>query len=815
LQPIYDWLATKQQQPFAFQIECWDKYLNGESGLLNAPTGSGKTYAIWLGCLAEALKEQLVSPRKTGLKILWITPLRALAADLQRAMQEAAQGMGVNWEIALRTGDTSAADKKKQAKNVPQCLITTPESLHLLLSQKDYSVFFTHLKAVVIDEWHDLIGNKRGVQVSLALSRLRALRPELKTWAISATIGNLSEAAEVLFGDTPYSIVKANLKKQIEVESILPDQIEKYTWAGHLGITLIDKVLPIIKKSKATLLFTNTRSQTEIWYQKLLEHAPDLAGQIAMHHSAIDSETRTWVESALHAGNLKVVICTSSLDLGVDFRPVETVIQVGSPKGVARFLQRAGRSGHRPNAVSRIYFLPTHSLELIEAAALREAIKRQYEPETDNISAIETKIPVTKAFDVLVQYAVTLAVSEGFYGEKLFEEIKKTHAFKDITHLEWQKILTLITKGGDSLSAYDEYKRVENEGDFYFVKSKKTILKHRLSIGTIVSEPLIKVQFVSGGYIGKIEEFVASQFETGDVFFFAGRNLEFVRIIDMTVQVKLSKKKNGKIINWLGGRLPLSSELSALIREQLSIAPVHPEMIAMQPLLALQAKLSALPTQNELLIEYFQTKEGYHAVFYPFEGRQVNEVLAALVAYRISILQPITFTIAINDYGFELLSDQPIPLHDALETDLFRNKYLHQDLVQSINNTEIAKRRFRDIAIISGLLFQGYPGKPQKFRHLQASSQLLFQVFSDYEPDNLLISQAYREATQLLHEGTRLHEAISKIQQQKIILKNTIQPTPFAFPIITERMRNTISSEKVEDRIQKMQLILTANTANE
>ncbi len=721
-------------------------------------------------------------------------------------MQRACDGLQIAWQIGMRTGDTTAAERKKQKKRLPECLITTPESLHLLLSQKNSSHLFRELKTVIVDEWHELLGTKRGVQMELGLSRLKSINSHLKIWGISATIGNLEQAMNVLLGPKnpkPKTIVRAEIEKKLEIHSIVPDTIEVFPWAGHLGIRLLSKILPIIEKSKTTLLFTNTRAQTEIWYQTLLEKVPDLAGIMAMHHGSLDGKVRTWVEDALHAGKLKLVICTSSLDLGVDFRPVETVIQVGSPKGIGRFLQRAGRSGHQPGAVSKIYFLPSHSLELVEAAAIREAIKQKQ---------VEARPPLQNSLDVLVQYLVTLAVGEGFDANSTYKEVKSTHAFQSISQEQWQWALQFITSGGESLGQYDEYAKVYANNGIYNVANLRTASRHRVSIGTIVSDPVLRVKYVSGGNIGTVEESFIARLKKGDTFLFAGRALQLERIKEMTVLVRPSKKKKGIIPMWLGGRMPLSSQLSQMIRKKLESfvrgTYKDTELKAIAPLLQLQQKWSAIPTQNELLIEQFQSPDGYHVFMYPFAGRNIHEGLAALIAWRISRLRPITFAIAFNGYGFELLSDQPIPLEEALEIDLFTTHNLLEDLLESINNTEMAKRRFREIAAISGLVFQGYPGKGITNKLLQASSQIIYDVFTEYDPDNLLIHQAMEEVIQLQIEGAKLKETLENIGRQEICIQHPPHPTPFAFPIMVNRMREKISSETLEDRIAKMQLKL-------
>ncbi len=815
---ICDWLAKKNLHPFLFQEEAWQHIIENDSGLVNAPTGCGKTYSIFLGALIDFINthpQSYQSKKKNGLQLLWVTPLRALAKDIGRAMEEVIVELGMSWKIGIRNGDTNMAERQRQKRQMPEVLIITPESLHLLLAQKGYPDIFSTLQIIAVDEWHELIGSKRGVQVELAISRIVGIRQTVicnlkseicnpRVWGISATIGNLDQARQVLLAPIKKEgcIVKARMNKKVIIESIFPDEIEKYPWAGHLGIKLVDKVIPIIKQSRTTLIFINTRGMSERWYQQLLIAEPELAGVIALHHGSIEHELRTWVEEALHEGKLKAVVCTASLDLGVDFRPVETVIQVGSPKGVARFLQRAGRSGHSPDAVSKIYFLPTHSLELVEAAALKTAFKEQL---------IESRVPLMLNFDVLVQYLCTLAISEGFIPVQILPEIRSTHCYGDITDDEWKEILFYITQGGSSLQQYDEYKKVEIENGVYLIKSRRIAMRHRLHIGTIVSDPMMKVKFMSGGFIGVIEEFFISRLNPGEVFTLAGRKLELVGIKDMTAIVRKSNAVKSIIPSWEGGRLPLSAHLGQKLREAFTHAfspntknkPVELEVLC--PLFELQQKLSHVPRENELLIEHIETRDGHHLFVYPFEGRLVHEAIAAILAYRISRITPITFSFAMNDYGFELLSDQPIPLDDTNVYELFTLDNLFEDIQHSVNSTEMAKRKFRDIAVIGGLIFQGFPGEQKKARHLQSSASLLFKVFSEYEPDNLLLRQAYQEVFDQQMEEVRLRDMLQRIQQSKIVITFPERLTPFCFPIKVDSMREDLSSEKLEDRVRKMQ----------
>jgi ATP-dependent Lhr-like helicase len=520
-----------------------------------------------------------------------------------------------------------------------------------------------------------------------------------------------------------------------------------------------------------------------------------------MHHGSISKELRDWVEDQLHAGKLKAVVCTSSLDLGVDFRPVETVIQVGSPKGVARFLQRAGRSGHQPGAVSRIYFLPTNTLELTEGAALREAMQR---------NIVEDRLPYLRSFDVLIQYLITLAVSDGFRQEEILQEVRSTVSYASVTDDEWNWLLGFITTGGDALTAYNEYRKVVVENGLFKVENKRIAFKHRLSIGAIVGDSLLYVKYVSGKFLGTIEEYFISSLKIGDVFWFAGQSLELVRIKEMEAHVRKSKKKTGKVPSWQGGRMPLSSQMSEMIRLKIDEAATgnesDEEMKFLKPLMQLQRERSHLPKKNEFLVEYFHTNEGYHVLMYPFEGRAVHEGMAALIAYRMAQIKPITFSIAMNDYGFELLSDQDIPIYEAIETNVLGNEELLKDIQASINSTEMAKRKFRDIAAISGLIFKGLPGQKIKERHLQSSSQLFFNVFHEYESHNLLLLQAFEEVMDFQLEEARLRMALNRIAHQKIIITEPEKPTPFAFPIMVDRTREKLTTERLEDRIRKMRI---------
>lgn len=796
---VSNYFESQGNSPFSFQTKAWEKYAQGYSGLIIAPTGFGKTFSLFMAVLIDFLNKP--ERYQKGLKLLWITPLRSLAKDLARAMQKAIDDIGLDWVVEVRNGDTDAKVKARQTRSMPDILLVTPESLHLLLAHKQRDKYFKNLQCVTVDEWHELMGNKRGVMVELALAFLKSQFRALRVWGITATIGNLDEAMEVLLPTEKKHIkIVAKEKKRIAIKPIYPSKVELLPWAGHLGGNLADQVVPIILNSKSTILFTNTRSQSEMWYQLLLQAHPDFAGQIALHHSSIDAHIREWIEENLSSGKLKAVVSTSSLDLGVDFKPVDTVIQVGSSKGVARFMQRAGRSGHSPFETSTIYFVPTHSLELIEVAALKDAVKTQ---------TIENRDPMVQTFDVLVQFMVTIALGGGFRSEELHATIANTHAFRYMEEQEWQWCMYFITAGGKIGKRYEEFHKVIQDDDGnWIIKNRRLALLHRLNIGAIVGDAMMRVKFLSGGYIGMIEEYFISKLKKGERFILAGRILELIMVKDMTVFVKNS---SGKAItpSWLGGRLPLSSNLSYFLRKKLSESQTPPsnekELQFLAPLIAKQSSLSAVPSESEFLVEHIKTKEGYHLFFYPLEGRLIHEVMAALVAYRISKLYPISFSMAMNDYGFELYSDKEIQLTQTQLEAVLSRKNLMEDVISSINSAEMASRKFRDIAVISGLVVQNYPGTQQNNKSLQASSGIIFRVLMEHDPDNLLLKQAFSEVFNQQLEEYRLVKAFDRINNSKIRYTFAQEYTPLSFPIKVDSLRQSLSSEALIERIQRME----------
>ena len=802
------WFASRGWTPFPFQREVWQAYLAGESGLVHAATGTGKTLAAWLGPVLEAATEPNERRKGHRLRVVWITPLRALAADTAESLREplgALGALGVEWRVETRTGDTSPAQRARQQRRLPEALVTTPESLTLFLTREDVADVFANLRLIVVDEWHELMGTKRGVQVELALARLRALRPGVRTWGLSATIGNLDVALRALLGTSRPNarIVHGVEPKEIVVDALIPPVIERFPWAGHLGTQMLPQVIDAIEEGQSAIVFTNTRSQTEIWYQAILAARSEWAGTIALHHGSLERKKREWVEEGLRTGRLRCVVATSSLDLGVDFSPVDRVLQVGSPKGIARLLQRAGRSGHRPGATSRVTCVPTNALELVEVAAARDGIAS---------GSIEARLPVTRPLDVLAQHVVTVALGGGFAPDELKAEVRSTHAYADLRQDEWQWVLDFVSSGGEALHAYPEYARVVARDGRWIVESSFLARRHRQSIGTIVSDGSIAVQYLRGARLGSVEESFIARLRPGDRFVFAGTPLEFVRVRDMTAWVRRAPNVKGAIPRWQGSRLPMSDSLAAMLRERLGEAARRelrgPEMRALEPLFAVQRRWSRIPGPNELLIERVKTREGHHLFWFPFEGRLVHEGLAALMAYRIARILPITFTMSANDWGFELLSVDPAPLEAALATDLLTPRALFEDVPASLNATEMAKRQFREIARVAGLVFPGLPRSGKTARQLQASSSLFFDVFRQYDPGNLLLSQAHREVLERQLESSRLGRTLERLTKAHVVITEPKRVTPLAFPLLVDRTRERVSSETLSDRIKRMQAML-------
>lgn len=801
--PLQPFFNAKGWRAFPFQKETWAAYRAGKSGLLHAPTGLGKTLAVYLGPLAETLREAV--PQAGSCRVLWLTPLRALAADTLRALREPLEMLAPHLHAEARTGDTSSAIRARLRNRLPHTLVTTPESLSLMLTHADLREKLTGLDCVIVDEWHELLGTKRGVQTELCLARLRSWLPALRIWGLSATLGNLTEARDVLVptgstGLQPAPVtVSADLAKKILIHTLIPKEIDRFPWSGHIGTRLAPQVVKAVDKATTTLLFTNTRSQTEIWFQELLTLRPEWQGKIAMHHGSLDRDEREIAEKGLRDGSLRCVVCTSSLDLGVDFSPVDQVIQVGSPKGIARLLQRAGRSGHQPGKVSSILGVPANALELVEFAAARDAALARN---------LEARRPLEKPLDLLVQHLITCAIGEPFHPDAMRAEVQSSHAYRNLNDQEWEWCLGFISNGGKALAVYPRYqKAVLDEQGRYTVTDKRLIQQHRLSIGTISSETGVTIRFANGTTLGTVEESFISKIKPGSQFIFSGRRLELVRLVQRTATVKpATRRAKGQIAIWGGAKMPLSSELSHAIAQRIKgVGAPAEEMEAVRPILDLQQRWSRLPDDETLLAEHTRSREGEHLFLFPFAGRLVHEGLGALMAYRISQDTGESIQSTQNDYGFSLTARRGLFLDEKSIHHYLSPDHLLDDLISCMNTAELARRQFREIARISGLILQTPPGRPQRSqREIQSSSTLLYEVLHRYDPDNLLLEQSRREILEKQLEFSRLHHVIQQLRTRPVHFQETEHLTPMAFPLWADRLQSIHTGPDATTRLESM-----------
>lgn len=793
------WLAARGWRPAKFQVRAWAAHRRGESGLINVPTGAGKTYGAYFGPLAELIRERTQGPVE-GLRILFVTPLRAMSRDIELALRAPIEELGLRIKVESRTGDTSTAIRTRQRTELPPVLITTPESLSLMLTRENAAALFSGLRTVIVDEWHELLSSKRGTQTELALARLRRLAPSVKTWALSATLANLDEAARGAVGVAaePPTIIRGEVSRRVEIRTLVPADPQSMPWAGHLGLKLLEDVVAALDPSVSTLVFANTRSQAELWYGAIKFRHPDWSGAMGLHHGSIDRAERERVERGLKSGEVRLVVCTSSLDLGVDFAPVQRVVQIGSPKGIARLLQRAGRSGHRPGAPCEILCVPTQWIELIEVAAVRRAVGE---------GVIEPRVPLNKPLDALAQHLVTCALGGGFSPDALYEEVRGAWAYRDLTRSEFDWALALVCHGGGTLRAYPEYNKVVEVRGMHRVENPRIAQLHRLNLGTITSDATLDLRYASGRRLGSIEEAFIAQLRPGTKFFFAGKTLEFVRLTDTEAIVRAARGRSTFTPHWSGTRLPISESLSEemrLVLGDLGGSVRDPEIAAAAPYLQAQARYSQVPGQHELLVELCRTREGYHCCLFPFEGRLVNAGIAAILALRLARRVPVTLSLAANDYGLELLAAHEYPFEEMIEPGIFTAERLAEDAMESAAVSTLARRQFREIARVAGLVFQTYPGARKSGRQIQTSTSLLFDVFTEFDPGNLLLEQARREVLERHFEQSRLARTMRRLAGCSLRVVTTDRPTPLSFPLMVERIGANITTENLAARIDRM-----------
>jgi ATP-dependent Lhr-like helicase len=795
------WFEFQGWTPFPFQLDAWKDYLSGRSGVIAVSTGSGKTYAALGGPLVELIAKARSDAER--LAILYISPLKALVRDVAQAIQKPLTDLRWPLDIAVRTGDTAQSVRRQLKTELPHILVTTPESLAILMTDQGWQNRMKGLRAVVLDEWHELLGSKRGSLLELSLVRLRSVATEVRTWALSATIANLDVAAAVAVRSGQASIIRADIPRRVLVQSILPESLTACPWFGYSGLRLLPNVLRSIDPNKSTLLFTNTRSHAERWYQAILEAKPDWAKTTALHHGSLDQDERRRVESDIKSGILRLVVSTSSLDLGVDFPPVEDVLQIGSAKSIARAIQRAGRAYHRPGEDTRVRLCPTNVMEILEASAVREAIQ-------DGV--LEERGPRCKPLDVLVQFMLNSAFNEGFDPVEMSAQVRSAYSFRTVTDDEFTWALQFIRSGG-ALAAYSQFRKVELEGGRYHFASSSLAREHKMNIGTISSDSGVVVQMRGAKRLGIIDEVFVAKLRPGDVIQFAGRTVTFLSMRDMVAYVRPSRQRHSLATVWTGTVFPLSVPLSRYLRRNVEhllqaaqgAAPHSPEVASLLPIARIQLARSRIPAGRQTLVEACRTAEGYHLFVYTWEGWSVNEGLGHLAAYRLSRLCPNTIAVSATNHGFELLATEPPGSPEVVREALTVLDNLDTDIQGSLNYPELAKRAFRDIARVAGLIQQGLPSARKSARHLHMSSSLLFDVFRQHEPHHPLLMQAYREVCELQLELDRLRAVMQTIADHEFLYVPITQLTPFSFSLYTERIRSRLSTEKFERRIARLQ----------
>lgn len=793
---IKQWFDQQGWTPHAFQVDAWEHIRAGRSGLLNVPTGSGKTLAALGGVLTPS--------RTTGsVHTVYITPIRALARDIGDALRQPCDALGLGWRVEERTGDTSSSRKSKQRDTPPEILVTTPESLAILMTYPNATTLFSSLETVILDEWHSLCANKRGVLLQLNLARLRSWRPTLATWALSATVANTTEAAIAACGvDSQPVIIDARIEREIELDLSFDGPFGYFPWSKANAITAIDRIAEHIERQRCTMVFTNSRAMAEQWYDTLSARAPQL--DIGLHHGSIEKAQREDIERRLKRGQLDAVICTSSLDLGLDFDAVTSVVQVGGPKEISRAIQRAGRANHTLGKKSQLTCVPTRALETLEFAALARALESKH---------IEATPSPTRCHDVLYQHMSSCALARAYPPDELFAQIRTTSAYRDYPRDDFDWLLDTLCTGGKTLRAYPDYHKLElDQSGACVLRDPSTAAKHRMQIGTIVSNTSVLVKLTTPGRrkptsLGTLSEDYASKLKPGDAFIFAGKQLEVIELLELTLKVKLASKKAKLAPVWTGDRSSLSEPLCENIRHTLArhLDQRDAHTLPLRRLLEVQRSLSTLPGPDELLVELYHDKTGDFLLVYPFEGHIIHEALGALVAKRLGDKGSATFSVFASEYGFGLSCTSDFDFAAALDLrELFSPHHLLEDAIEAINIAQMARHRFREIASITGLVTRGYPGQRKSSRQVQTSAALLFDVFTKYDPDNLFIEQARREVIER-HMGTgRLARTCARLYDSTLTLREIERPTPFSLALIFGRQRAVVSTETLFDRIERM-----------
>jgi ATP-dependent Lhr-like helicase len=805
------WFASRGWKPRAHQLDLLAKARAGRSTLLIAPTGGGKTLAGFLPTLVE-LSERARNLRSTGralapsqgLHTLYISPLKALAVDIARNLEIPVREMGLQLRLETRTGDTPASKRQRQRRDPPDILLTTPEQLALLLASADAPYMFGTLRRVVLDELHSLVTSKRGDLLSLGLARLFALAPDLTTVGLSATVAEPDDLRRFLVPqpdgrEALADLVVAQAGAQPKVAML--DTAEHLPWAGHSARHALGEIYALIKSHRTTLVFVNTRSQAEFLFQELWRANEDNLA-IALHHGSLDVAQRRRVEDAMAAGRLRAVVCTSSLDLGVDWGDVDLVVNVGAPKGSSRILQRIGRSNHRLDDPSEAVLVPANRFEVLECRAAIDAVAE---------NAQDTPPLRTGALDVLAQHILGRAVGAPFLADELYAEVRAAAPYAALTRADFDAAVDFVATGGYALKAYERFAKIRQGKDGRWrITHPRVAQRYRMNVGTIVEADMIKVRLVrsrrsgavvprGGRPLGEVEEYFIEMLAVGDTFVFAGEILRYEALVEDEVYVSRANATDPKVPAYEGGKFPLSTYLAARVRALLAKPEAWRALPAqVREWLEIQQWRSMLPKAGDLLVETFPRAARYYLVCYPFEGRLAHQTLGMLLTRRLerARLRPLGFVA--NEYALAVwgLGDAGwrIANGDLSLAQLFDQDMLGDDLEAWLAESALMKRTFRSCAIIAGLIEKRFPGEEKSRRQLTISTDLVYDVLRKHQPDHVLLRAARADAATGLLDIKRLGDMLSRIKG-RIVHKALDHVSPLSVPVLLEIGRESVYGE--------------------
>lgn len=816
------WFAARGWQPRAHQLALLEKARAGKSSLLIAPTGGGKTLAGFLPTLVE-LHEQATGPktatdkklistgrgirREGGLHTLYISPLKALAVDIARNLEAPVAEMKLPIRLETRTGDTPTSKRQRQRRDPPDILLTTPEQLALLLASADAPYLFGSLKRVILDELHSLVLSKRGDLLSLGLARLFTLAPGLTTVGLSATVAEPDELCRFLVPQPPDGAARADrviAQAGARPDVTMLDTTERLPWAGHSARHALNEVYDLIKRHKTTLIFVNTRSQAEFMFQSLWGINDDNLA-IALHHGSLDVAQRRKVEDAMAAGKLRAVVCTSSLDLGIDWGDVDLVVNIGAPKGSSRLLQRIGRANHRLDEPSKAVLVPSNRFEVLECTAAIDAVAE---------NAQDTPPLRTGALDVLAQHVLGRAVGEPFTADELFDEVRAAAPYAKLARSDFDGVIDFVATGGYALKAYERFAKIRQGKDGKWrITHPNVAQRYRMNIGTIVEADMLKVRLVrsrrsttliprGGRVLGQVEEYFIEGLTPGDTFVFAGEILKYEALVENEVYASRSNATDPKVPAYEGGKFPLSTYLAARVRDILA-EPKSWQALPQQvrEWLEIQAWRSLIPPAGDLLVETFPRAAKNYLVCYPFEGRLAHQTLGMLLTRRLERwgLKPLGFVA--NEYALAVWGLGDMGLRIAKGglslAELFAEDMLGDDLEAWLDESALMKRTFRTCAIIAGLIERRFPGEEKTRRQLTISTDLVYDVLRKHQADHILLRAARADAATGLLDIKRLSEMLSRVQG-RIVHKRLDHVSPLAVPVMLEIGRETVYGEAAD-----------------